>query len=257
MTSYNFKEWHDEDFTFHTEQRVSFAQCTPDGKMSWAEILRYTTDNAGEDFTQRDMSWKFLQEKGLVLIVSRISFHVIKMPVGGQIIRLNTWEAAAQGPLCTRIFEIVDSATNERLVYAETLWTIIDFKNNRLMPAKNYPYRPLPTAPSIFAELPGLKPGKISIPTDTELLGTHTVLFSELDANGHTNNSKYFNYAWDYLPAQFQTKELKDLRLNYSKEAHLGNTLEIKGKFFPEDNKYFVQGILEDGSSSFECEFYF
>lgn len=253
MNEIVLKQWNAEDLSFHKDIKVAFSQCTPDMKMSWAEILRFTTDNAGEDFTQRGMSWEFLQEKGLVIIVSRISFRVVKMPVAQQIIRLNTWEAAAQGPLCTRDFEIVDAVTGEKLVYAQSLWTILDFKNKKLMPAKAYPYRPTPMNPSPFD---GLKPAKISIPEDMEVLGKHKILYSELDANGHTNNSRYINFALDYIPAEYQTKELKDFRLNYSKEAHLGDELVIKGKYIPEENKYLIQGLVEE-ASSFECELYY
>ena len=253
MNDINYKQWNDDDLTYHKEMKIAFSQCTPDMKMSWSEILRFTSDNAGEDFTARGMSWGFLQEKGIVLIVSRISFHVFKMPVSEQIIRLNSWETTAQGPLCGRNFEIVDYETKEPLITAETLWTIIDLTKNRIMPAKSYPYRPLPTTVSDYS---GIKPGKISIPEGMENLGKHKVLYSEMDANGHTNNSKYFNFAWDYLPAEFQNKELKNLRLNYSKEAHLGEELEIKGKYIPEENKYVVQGKIAE-ISSFECELYF
>ena len=48
-----FNEWHEDDLSFHKDTMVSFSQCTPDRNMSWTEILRFTSDNAGEDFTKR------------------------------------------------------------------------------------------------------------------------------------------------------------------------------------------------------------
>ena len=253
MNEINLKQWHDEDFTFHKDTKISFAQCTPDCKMSWAEILKFTSDMAGEDFTQRGMSWTFLQEKGIVIIVTRVSFTVKKMPVADEIISLRTWESAAQGPFCTRNYEISDKESGEVLIIGQSLWTIIDLNSKKLIPAKAYPYRPIPT---LVTDFEGYKPGKISIPENMELLGTHIVLYSELDANGHTNNSKYINFALDYMPVEFRTKEIKNFRLNYSKEAHLGAILEIKGYYNAEENKYTVQGTVE-GATSFECELYY
>ena len=58
-----FNEWHEDDLSFHKDTMVSFSQCTPDRNMSWTEILRFTSDNAGEDFTKRGMSWTFLMTK--------------------------------------------------------------------------------------------------------------------------------------------------------------------------------------------------
>lgn len=247
------KQWHTEDLVFNKQFYLSFAQCTPDRKMCWSEILRITTDAAGEDFTDRDMSWQFLQEKGLVIIVSRVAFHVERMPVYDSIVTLKTYEAAPQGPLCTRMFELIDPETNELLIKGQTLWTILDLKNQRLMPAKAYPYRP---TPENVAEFEGIKAGKISIPANIETVGKHVIQYSELDANGHTNNSKYINFAIDALPPEFQSKPVKDLRLNYSKEAHLGDELTIRAVYNSEENKYTIQGLVNE-VSSFECELYY
>ncbi|MCQ2587116.1 MAG: thioesterase [Treponema sp.] len=248
-----YKQWHDEDLTFNYEFTPSFAQCTPDFNMSWAEIFRITTDMAGEDFTQREMGWEVLKKQGIFFAVSRISYHVIKMPVYHQNVKMITWESAPQGPLATRNFKLVDKETEDVLLYGQTLWTIINFEERKMIPAKVFNMRPTPTIVSEFA---GIKPGKIPIPEGMETLGTHKITFSDLDGNGHTNNSKYINFAIDNLPAEFQQKTVKDLRLNYSKEATLGEELEIKGFFNKEENKYTIQGII-DSASSFECELYY
>ena len=89
-----------------------------------------------------------------------------------------------------------------------------------------------------------------------ETIAKHTVKYSELDANGHTNNSKYINFVIDNLPSEFQKKQIKDLRINYSREAHLGEEMEIKAKYNEAENKYSVQGVIGD-VSSFEAELYY
>lgn len=253
MHEITYNQWHDDDFTFHYEFTPSFAQCTPDFNMSWAEILRITSDKAGEDFTYRDMGWELLKEKGIFFAVSRISYHVIKMPKYNQQISLRTWESAPQGPLATRNYELSDKKTGEVLVVAQTLWTIINFAERKMIPAKAFDMRPTPT---IVQNFDGIKPGKISIPAEMETLGNHKIVFSDLDGNGHTNNSKYINFAIDNLPSEFQNKTLKDMRLNYSKEAILGDELLIKGFFNKDENKYTIQGLVGD-TSSFECELYY
>lgn len=253
MNELIFKQWHNDDFTFFREMKIDFSQCTPDKIMTWAEILRFTSDNAGEDFARRGMSWDFLQEKGVAFIVSRISFHVEKMPVYEQTIRLRTWESAPQGPFATRNFEILDAQTNTPLIKAQTQWVVFDVNNHKILPAKAFTLRPSPT---LVTDFEGIKPGKILLPDDMETIAKHKIVFSELDANGHTNNSKYINFVIDNLPADFQKKPVKDLRLNYSREAHLGEELEIKAKYDAAQNKYSVQGLIGD-ASSFEAELYY
>lgn len=245
------KECHDDDFTFYKDNKIPFGVCTPERKLTFSELLRFTSDAAGEDFTLRNMSWSFLKEKGLVFIISRISYHFYKHPQADQLITLKTWESAAQGPLATRNYEIYDSETKELLIKGQTLWTVLDIANQRLMPAKAFSLRPTPTN---VCDYEFYKPGKISIPEDIQTIATRTVLYSDTDANGHTNNSKYINFVMDALPPEYRTKAFTDLRLNYSKEAKLGDTLEIKAKF--DENKITAQGVV-DGVSSFECELYF
>lgn len=247
------KNWHDDDLSYNRQFKLSFGECTPDGKMSWSEILKATSDSAGEDFEKRNMSWAFLKENDIALIVSRISFLVKKMPAYGEEITVHTWESAPQGPLCTRNFKIYDTNTKEDLIIAQTLWTNFNISTKKIMPAKNFTFRPCPT---IITDFEGIKPGKIKLPEEMETIAHHKILYSELDANGHTNNSKYINFAIDSLPEEFQKKQIKNLRLNYSKEAHLGELLEIKAFFNEIEKKYTVQGIIE-GISSFEAELYY
>lgn len=245
------KERHDDDLTFYKDEKIQFTHCTPDRNLTLSELFRFTADAAGEDFSLREMSWDFLADKGLAIILSRVSYHIERMPVADELITLKTWESAAQGPLCTRNYEIYKYGSDELLVKGQSLWTILDFNNHRLMPAKAYPYRP---APTVVTDFTGIKCGKISIPENMELIGKKTILYSDLDANGHANNSKYINFVFDLLPQEFQTKSYNDVRLNYSKETKLGEELEIKVSY--QDNMIVAQGLV-NGVSSFEAELYY
>ena len=57
MKELALRQYHTEDFTYYKEVRLSFAQCTPEHNITLAELLRITSDMAGEDFDDRDMGW--------------------------------------------------------------------------------------------------------------------------------------------------------------------------------------------------------
>jgi len=247
-----FNEWHEDDFSFHKDTMVSFSQCTPDRNISWTEILKFTSDNAGEDFTKRGMSWPFLLEQGIAFIVSRTSFHVHKMPVADQRITFNTFEVAPSGPLSNRYYEIIDTNTKEVLISAMSQWSILNMKERKMLPAKSFTLRPTPTR---TVDFDGIAAGRIKTPETMEDWGHHQIKYSDLDANGHTNNAKYANFVFDAIPAEYQTKQFKDFRLNYSKEAMLGEKIALKGAINQEEKKITVIGMIED-QSSFECELY-
>ena len=253
MNEYNFRTWNDSDLTFNQQTKLTFAQCDKNGRLTWAELLRLTSDGAGEDFGMRGMGWKFLMENGIFFVVSRSSYHITKMPVAEQFITLQTWEEVAQGPLTTRRYKIIDTQTGEVLVTGFSLFIIINSKTRRLIPAKNFKMRP---APERTTEYDGIAPGKITIPETMTQLGSHKIVFSDLDSNGHTNNSKYMNFVIDSLPENFQNQQFKNLRINYSKEAHLNETINIMANINETTKKITILGLINT-ESSFEAELYY
>jgi len=246
------KQWSAEDLSYNKQLILSFCHCNKNGVMSWAELLRFTSDAAGEDFTFRDMPWTFLMERNLVFVVSRVSFHILKMPVHDQNITLRTWEEAPQGPLFVRRFQITDTHSGEVLINASTIWTLLDVASRKIIPSKAFDLR---TVPTLSTDYDGIKPGKITSPENMSQIGTHKVVFSDMDANGHVNNSKYINFAIDNLPEEYQNKKYTDMRLNYSKEATLGETITLFSSINEEEKKVTVIGKLED-NVSFETELY-
>lgn len=248
-----FKQWTAEDLSFNFQTKLTFAQCDKNGRMTWAELLRMTSDGAGEDFTMRDMGWQRLSDMGIVFVVSRASFHIIKMPKYEDQITLVTWEEVPSGPLYTRRYEIRNTLTGEVMITSHSLWTLLDFKNKKIVPAKNFTLRPTPEKKT---EYDGILSGKISQNEDMQLFGNHKVVFSDCDANGHCNNSKYMNFVMDSLPLEFQDKEFHDLRINYSKEVLYGENIELFGQIDQDAKKITVIGKVS-GTVSFETELYY
>ena len=95
--------------------------------------------------------------------------------------------------------------------------------------------------------------GKIQLPEDAVLLDERFIKYTDLDANGHTNNSRYAAFAVDSLPAEFQGIEFKDVRINFAKEAMLGQKVQVFGKIDKEAKKIILVGKTESGTS-FEAE---
>jgi len=87
-------------------------------------------------------------------------------------------------------------------------------------------------------------------------IGNHKIVFSDMDANGHTNNSKYINFVLDALPAEFQNKTYKDFKINYSKEALLNDEISIEADLTSSENKLIIAG-KNKGETCFECELYY
>ncbi len=248
------KQWHDDDCVkFNKEYKLTFGQCDINNKIALAELLLLTSDTAVEDYNQKGLSWQFLVDHGVSILTSRQSYHIEKMPVANQKITLTTWEEKSEGLQLSRKYEITDSESGQLLIKGWSFWTVVDFEKRKIIPPKMFTLRP---APTFYTEYDGIKPGKIILPENLAEIGSHKILFSDMDANGHTNNSKYINFVIDSLPPEFQNKTYRDFKLNYSKEALLGDEISIQAGFFPEENKVVVAG-KNKGEICFECELFY
>ena len=255
MTKYEdtvYRQYFDDNLGFHSETMIYFSQCTPDGYLSLYELLKLTSDIAVEDFKQRNMSRPFLVENGLAILVSRDSFRLHRYPQENEKIIIHTKEEKSEPLQFVRSFEI-ENDSGEKLVSALTSWLCVDIKTRRIIPIKKFDAMGFRQPVNSSSEHDCIPYGKISIPENEELFDTRIIKFSDLDSNGHTNNAKYAAFAVDALPPQFQSIHFSDFRLNFAKEAMLGQKVQVFGKIEENENKLFILGKAE-GETSFEVE---
>ena len=246
------KQWHDEKNFFYREFKLYFSQCNINQDIKLAEFLAITSDSAVEDYHQRGITFDFLKEKNVAILTSRIAYRFHKMPKCNQIITLKCWEEAPKGLQLTRCYELTDES-GEVLVNGFTTWLLVNLENRRIMKPSSFTFREEPT---FTTPLKSLDCGKIQIPENLDLLGSRKICFSDLDANGHMNNSRYGEYIIDCLPPEFQNKQITDLRLNYAHEAMFGDTLELFGNLNAGENRIVVIG-KQGQNVCFESELFF
>lgn len=250
-----YRNWHEEDgIVFHYETQVSFSQADINGNFSLNELLRITSDAAVEDYRQQGLSREFLKEHNTAILVSRVSFHFHKMPRENQRITIVTWEEKPELLQLKRAYKIY-SEDGELLVDGLSAWIVVNLETRRITPTKDFTLH----APNDYQRQDGcMKPGKITSPENLCEIDSRKIRFSDLDSNGHTTNSRYGAFIADVLPPEYPISNLKDFRINYSKEAMLGETVHIMNAVTDTENgkKLTYVGKLESGNS-FEAELYF
>ena len=248
-----FKLWHDEDgITFHHENNIFFSQCAANGLLSLSELLRLTSDTAVEEYRQRGLSRNFLVEHGYYILVSRCSFRFHRLPQENERFKLSTWEEKAEALQLCRAYEFT-AEDGSRLISGFSTWLLVDPAARKIIPTKNFTLR---EPVNLQKEHDCLKPGKISVPENAVLLDERKIRYSDIDGNGHTNNSRYGAFVMDALPPEYRGKDFCDFRMNFSKEAMLDDTLRIFGSFDDGAKKITVKGQTEQGTS-FESELYY
>lgn len=244
------KQWYQEK-TFFRQDELLFGRCDIMERINLSEILLATSDVAVLDYHLRGLSFDMLKENGFAILVSRTSFKIEKMPKLNDIITVKTWEEAPVGLQLSRRYEILDQQGNV-MIHGSSLWIIVDPESRRIIKPNQFTLTELPNTKTDF---PGIPCGKIVIPEDMKNLEERIIRYTDLDANGHVNNSRYGAFVMDSLPDEFRKKEVKNFRINYSQESILGDKLQLLGNFQDEE-KIIIVGKVEKGTC-FEAEITF
>lgn len=160
---------------------------------------------------------------GVGWVVTQYSIQINALPEIGTTIRLSTEATAHNKFFCERHFGIEDEA-GQPLITANSNFVQMNHetrKMGKLIPALIDPYGS--DEVKRLARLPRVQ----KITDGQELLTKqYSVRYFDLDTNGHVNNSHYFEWLLDVLPADFlQTHMLTHLNIQYHKEIQYGHTV--------------------------------
>lgn len=250
-----YKVYFDKENKFHFETMVYFCEANDSKHLSFFDLLKLTSEIAVEDYNQRGMGRDTLTENGFAILVSRVSFRFHRMPRENEHIVLHTWEEKSEPLQLVRPYEIESMEKGhegEKLVSGLSSWLIVNPKTRRIVPTKNFTLR----EPPVLQTSHGcLKYGKIQTPENMALFDERIIKYSDIDGNNHTDNARYGAFVADALPAELRHADFTDFRLNYAKEAVLGQKMKIFGNVDKENKKLVLVGKTEE-DVSFEAELF-
>lgn len=256
-----FKEWFDyikdengNDLpVFNRQAKVYFCQCSENGFMNLYELLKFCSDTATEDYTQRGLSWKVLDEHDYAILTSRQSFNITRLPEVDERILMTSWEETPEPLQLVRRYKITDESGKE-LVSGHSTWILVNPRTHRILRTADFSLRS--PAPVYKVPFKGIPNGKISIPEELTALNQRPICYSDTDNNGHTNNARYGAFTYDCLPEKYQKKTFTNFRINYAKEAKKGQMLQMFANFDDAGKKITIVGKNGD-TVCFESELYY
>lgn len=239
-----------QDGTFEKTQEISFSLCDFTERLKPSALLSLTSDLAGEDYGDRGLPHDKLLNEGFVFLVSRVRFSIKRNVRAEERIRFITYERKIAGPFCIRDY-ILEDAEGERIITGRSAWILCDPNTRRILRPASFPYE-IQNHEDIV--LPVGEPDKLRTSEAMEKIGERRVVYSDLDGNGHVNNSVYGDMACDVLPMELFKGELREFAINFVKEAKAGDTITLYGG--EEEGKHIVTGYTGD-AMCFECAFIF
>lgn len=155
-------------------------------------------------------------------VLSRMSIQWDRIPKCFEKLEIKTWVSDVNRLMSTRNFIILDASGNQ-IASAVTLWAMIDISSRQpvdlrdMLDPKFIVDRPSPLVP--IRRIPSPEP-------QIEL--SHTVSYSDLDFNNHTNTLKYIEWLCDTMPLDWFNKHfVKRFDIHFINEALYGQRLVI------------------------------
>ena len=200
------------------------------GRLKPSMILFFAQEIAGRHCVQLEVDYDTLEKKRLFWAVTRHKVQITRLPMRGETIRIETWPMPTTRVAYPRSMVAYDANGNE-LFRSISLWVLMDLDTrSMILPGKS--------GISVVGTLRG---NELSSPLGlmAKPLNNHrqrTVSFTDLDRNGHMNNTRYLDWIYDLLPSDFhRSHSVHELTACYMSESREGQTLALHWDFLEEN----------------------
>ena len=205
-------------------------------------LVTYLQETANEHLIHLGISLDALRDShGLAFILGSISVCIYKPLFSGEEIEVQTWTCGKRGYRHNRCFRILRAG--ETVVEATSQWALINLADGSLVKIEDMPYH---VEPEESITLPSLPP-RLRMPNlaDMDQVGERRIVYSDIDYNGHMNNTRYPDMLCDFVP-DIREKRVSGMVLSYRHEAAFGHTLRVFST--PTDGGYLLCTAQEDGT---------
>lgn len=189
---------------------------------------------------------------GVSWVLIRIRVEITRMPEWDEKITIETWPLEPKRVEFERDY-LVRDANGEVIIRAVSVWVLMDIHQRRLkrndVIGIHYP--------SVIKERAFEKKlGKLNSYGHLEKVYQKVIGYSDVDFNGHLNNSRYVDYAMDCFPIEnHQQFEVKAIEVNFINEALPGDTITLfRDVSKSHENNIYIEGQKgETGKTVFKA----
>ena len=208
---------------YQFDSRIRYSEVDKECNLTLTAMMNYFQDCSVAHSESLDRGVRYLSENHMAWVLSSWQICCDNMPRLFDEVTVSTWAYDMKAFYGYRNFTM-DRKNGERLAYANSVWVLVDTLTGRPIKVPEDIINEYGTSPQLEMECSSRK---IKVPADMEAGAEMVVPKFFIDSNQHMNNEKYVAIAQELLPAEFKIKEL---RVEYKKEAKLGDTIRSSVK---------------------------
>lgn len=222
--------------------RVTVVDADFTKKLKMSAAFNYFQEIAGNHSQKLGSGFDDIKIKAnAAWVLAKMRVDVIRYPLWEEEVTIETW------PLPPKKYEldrdyIMNDINGNIVMRAVSTWAVIDIDSRELKKVE-----------TISADWPEFiteraidcKLGKIRPNGELELAYNRHIGCSDIDMNGHINNSKYIDFIMDCFSLEDIKKyRAESIQVSYQNEAFAGDTIEIyKCYDKSNENRIYVEGI--------------
>jgi len=192
------------------------------GRLKPSMILYYAQEVAGRHFDLISMDPDAMNRRHVFWAIIRQRVQVTRLPMLGETIRVETWPMPTTRVAYPRSVVAYDENGHE-VFRSISLWVIMDAESrSMILPGR--------TGITVEGTLRGNEltvPGSLA-PRVLKNSRRRQVAFTDLDRNGHMNNTRYLDWIDDLLPGTFhRSHSYREFTVCYLAETFEGQELTI------------------------------
>ena len=213
--------------------------CDFTGRWKPSEIFTAMQELAGDHAAILGAGYSVLHPVNIAFALTRTELHMDQYPKIGEKVVCRTWPAPVMKWMFPRYF-VFESESGEQLGYAATLWVLMDLTERKMVAPSALP-APIPTSD----QKPPLRlPGKAANLTGEGMAREYLPGYSELDVNGHVNNTRYVSWMCDELGANIlKDRSIRSIVVNYAHELLPGQSIVLRSE--TEGTSFRMSGDIE------------
>ena len=207
--------------TYQMKMKIPFDMADMNGHIKIPDVILLSLQVSGMQSIELGVSDKaILEDYNLVWIITDYDIEVVRLPRFAEEITIETEALSYNRLFCYRRFTIYNEAGQE-LIHMMATFVLMDRDSRKV-----HAVEPEIVAPyqSEFSKklLRGPKYQSLENPISKD----YHVRFYDLDMNGHVNNSKYLDWIFEVMGADFLTQYIpKKINLKYVKEVRPGGVI--------------------------------
>lgn len=203
------------------DSRIRYSEVDFHKKLTLTGIANYFQDCSTFQSEDLGLGIEALTKISRAWLLNSWQIVVNRAPSLGERVTVGTWAYDFKGFYGYRNFIMKDEA-GEVCAVANSLWVYVDTDTGhpaRIPQEAAKPYGCEPRYPMEYADR------KVPVPKELTSYPSFCVVSANIDTNNHVNNGQYILMAEEYLPEDF---EVKELRVEYRNAARLGDTIYPK-----------------------------